>query len=86
VLSLFNDVSELTYKEISEKSGIPKRKLDAALIALCNPKIQVLKKQIKKPSFESETELVTLNFEFKSSQVRLSLIPVATAKTRDPAE
>ena len=37
VLSLFNDVSKLTYKEISEKTTIPKKRLDAALVALCKP-------------------------------------------------
>jgi len=37
VLSLFNDVTKLTYKEITDKTTIPKKRLDAALVALCKP-------------------------------------------------
>jgi cullin 4 len=39
ILSLFNETSKLTYKEIAEKTTIPKKNLDAALIALCKPGI-----------------------------------------------
>jgi hypothetical protein len=39
ILSLFNETSKLTYKEIADKTTIPKKNLDAALIALCKPGI-----------------------------------------------
>ena len=80
VLSLFNDVSKLTYKEIAEKTTVPKKRLDAALIALCKPGVEVLTKEVKKPIFEKEDETVTLNMKFKNAAVRLQLIPAGVAK------
>jgi hypothetical protein len=80
VLSLFNEVSKLTYKEISEKTTIPKKRLDAALIALCKPGVEVLTKEIKKPIFEKDDETVTLNMKFKNAAVRVNLIPAGVAK------
>ena len=80
VLSLFNDVSKLSYKEITEKTNIPKKRLDAALVALCKPGVQVLLKEIKKPSFDSDTEMVTLNMKFTSQSLRVNLIPVGNIK------
>lgn len=73
-------MNKLTYKEIADKTNVPKRMLDAALISLCNPKIQVLIKEIRKPSFESDAETVTLNMTFKNAALRLQLIPAGVAK------
>jgi hypothetical protein len=80
VLSLFNDVSKLTYKEIAEKTTVPKKRLDAALIALCKPGVEILSKEIKKPVFDKDDETVTLNMKFKNAAVRLQLIPAGVAK------
>ena len=73
-------MNKLTYKEIADKTTIPKKRLDAALIALCKPGVQVLIKEIKKPVFESDAETVTLNIEFKNNAVRINLIPTGVAK------
>ena len=73
-------MDKLTYKEIADKTTIPKKRLDAALIALCKPGVQVLIKEIKKPVFESDAETVTLNMKFTNPAVRLQLIPAGVAK------
>ena len=80
ILSLFNEVDKLTYKEIAGKTTIPKKRLDAALIALCKPGVEVLTKEIKKPIFEKNDETVTLNLKFKNAAVRVNLIPAGVAK------
>lgn len=67
MLSLFNDVSQLTYGEISVKTTIPKKRLDAALVALCNPKNQVLEKEIKKATFDNDNEKISINFKFQNA-------------------
>ena len=73
-------MNKLTYKEIADKTTIPKKRLDAALIALCKPGVQVLIKEIKKPVFESDAETVNLNMKFTNPAVRIQLIPVGVAK------
>ena len=73
-------MEKLSYKEIADKTTIPKRNLDAALFNLCKPGVQVLVKEIKKPIFESDAETVTLNMKFHYAAVRLQLIPAGVAK------
>jgi len=66
VLSLFNDVTIHTYKEIADKTEISKDLLDTALVALCKPGVKILLKEINKQTFDSDAETFTLNMEFKS--------------------
>ena len=66
VLSLFNDVTIQTYKEIADKTEISKDLLDAALVALCKPGVKILLKETDKKTFDSDAETFTLNMEFKS--------------------
>jgi len=76
VLSLFNDISKLTYKEIADKTNIPKYYLDTALAALCKPDVQILLKDLSMtPVFDSDDEVITLNMEFSSWALRVNLIP-----------
>jgi hypothetical protein len=46
------------------------------MMSLCNPKVQVLKKAIKKPNFNDENELITFNEDYKSPNIRVNIIPV----------
>jgi len=58
---LFNDTLQLTYKDILEKTTVPKKRLDTALVALCNPKVKLLIKGVNKPTFDDENEIIKLN-------------------------
>jgi hypothetical protein len=51
----------LTYKDILEKTTVPKKRLDTALVALCNPKVKLLIKGVNKPTFDDENEIIKLN-------------------------
>lgn len=44
ILNLFNEKEEWTYQEISEKTLIPKNKLDPGLIMMCKPGTKLLEK------------------------------------------
>ena len=74
ILSLFNFTKQLTVREISSKSGIDMKSLTPHLIALCNPKHKILKKEVNKPTLTAE-EKIEVNSEFKNNNVRISLIP-----------
>lgn len=54
----------MTYKEIAEKTTIPKKNLDSALIGLCNPKVKLLEKGVNKPRFDDDNEVIKLNLKF----------------------
>jgi hypothetical protein len=54
----------MTYKEIAEKTTIPKKNLNSALIGLCNPKVKLLEKGVNKPSFDDDNEVIKLNLKF----------------------
>lgn len=59
-----------------------------AIIHLCNPKIRVLDKQIKKPTLDDPNEKIKINFKFTSNNIRVNLIPTAPArkKTAEPGQ
>jgi len=82
ILDQFNKEASNTYGNILRITGIPKKQLNAALIALCNPKTQVLKKAIKKPTFLDDAELITCNSAFKSEKLRLNMVPVQTREEK----
>jgi hypothetical protein len=58
---LFNEKETWTYEELSEKTQIPKNKLDAGLIMMCKPGVKLLEKQKNKPVFADKDETVKLN-------------------------
>lgn len=67
----------LTVGEIQTKTRLKEQYLRQALFSLCHPKKgQVLKKQnMKKVSFEDMDETISLNYNIKSQNIRLSLVP-----------
>ena len=82
VLCFYNDTDELTVQQIKEKSNVPDEFLKPALIHLCNPKIRVLDKQIKKPTLDDPNEKIKINPKFTSNNIRVNLIPTQTAKKK----
>ena len=82
---MYNDVDVLTVQELKEKTNITDEFLKPALIQLCNPKVRVLDKQIKKPTFDDPKEQIKLNMKFTSNNIRVNLIPVASNKKKAAA-
>jgi len=69
----------MSYKDIQEKCQLSDRDLKDAMMRLCNPKTQVLKKEnAKKPVFEPN-EMITVNPKFENNNIRLNLVPVVSA-------
>lgn len=83
VLCFFNDDDELTVAEIKEKSNVPDEFLKPAVIHLCNPKVRVLDKQIKKPTLDDLNEKIKINTKFSNNNIRVNLIPATGAKKKD---
>jgi len=67
---------------LKEKSNVPDEFLKPALIHLCNPKVRVLDKQIKKPTLDNPDEKIKINMKFASNNIRLNVIPSVTAKKK----
>jgi len=65
----------MTYKEIAEKTTIPKKNLNSALIGLCNPKAKILENGVNKPSFDDENEVIKLNLKFANQALRVNVQP-----------
>lgn len=74
ILCLYNDGDVYTVAELRSKTQIPKENFEPALLMLCNPKFQVLLKEVKKPVFK-EDEKIKINTNFKNAMVKMSLIP-----------
>jgi len=86
IFDLYNKKDVYTYGELAELTKIPKKNLDANLVSMCNPKIKVLNKEIGKPKFESDSEKLSLNLEFKNPNLLLNLRPQGAAKKIDGSE
>ena len=80
ILGLFNDIDSLTVEQILEQTQVPKDSFVAGMMQLCNPKVMVLKKAIKKPDFSKMDEAITLNPAFKSNSIKNNLIPKKVTK------
>ena len=80
ILGLFNDIDKLTVEQILEQTQVPKDQFVAAMMQLCNPKVMVLKKAIKKPDFSKSDEAISLNMAFKSASVKNNLVPKKVTK------
>ena len=76
----------MTYKEIAEKTTIPKKNLNSALIGLCNPKVKLLEKGVNKPTFDDDNEVIKLNLKFQNPALRVNVVPVANATKKKAAE
>ena len=50
------------------------------MMQLCNPKVMVLKKAIKKPDFSKPDEAISLNLGYKSQTIKNNLIPKKVVK------
>lgn len=59
-----------------------------AIIFLCNPKVRVLDKQIKKPTLDNPDELISFNPKFNNPNIRVNVIPVQNnkKKTAEPTD
>ena len=49
------------------------------MMQFCNPKIQLLKKEIKKPIFKDD-EKISINLTYKSNSIRVNLVPKKQTK------
>lgn len=82
VLSLYNDEDVLTYKELLERTNIQEEYMKPALIQLCNPKVRILDKAVKKPTFDDPDEKIKINLKFNSNNIRVNVVPQASAKKK----
>jgi hypothetical protein len=70
----------MTYQDIIERLQITEAHATEALMKLCAPKSQVLLKEKSKVPKFSKDEIIKVNEEFKSNNIRLMLKPIQTAK------
>ena len=57
--------------------------LKPALIYLCNPKIKVLLKEIKKPNVDNPKEKITVNLKYASNNIKTSVMPTKKMTSDD---
>jgi len=43
---------------------------------MCNPKVKLLNKSIKKPTMDDPNEKISINKAFRSNELKLSVMPV----------
>ena len=60
---------------LQEMTQLAHHNLKAALIHLCKPKVRLLLKQAKGPTFDDKNELIKLNPKFRNTARRLVLLP-----------
>ena len=84
------DTDELTIGEIMQMTEIRGDEIKRALFHLCKPKVKLLLKQVKKPTFDDMNEKIRINRAFASKTRRLALLPSMQAGgnpvKRDPEE
>jgi len=51
-----------------------------ALLALCNPRTKLLKKEIQKPTLDDENEKISVNLKFTNNNIRVNMTPVRSKK------
>ena len=61
---------------------MPDEFLKPAIIHLCNPKVRVLDKAIKKPTLDDPNEKIKINLKFTNNNIRVNLIPTTTNKKK----
>lgn len=82
ILNLYNEQESYTYKELSERTQIPKNRLDAGLIMMCKPGMKLLEKQVSKPSFDNPNELIKINPKWQVANILVKLVPIGAAKKK----
>lgn len=86
ILSFYNDTDSLSVQELKDKSNITEEFLKPALLQLCNPKIRLLDKAVKKPTFDDPNEQIKLNQKFTSNNIRVNLIPTTSSKKKETGQ
>lgn len=79
---LYNEKDSWTYGELSSRTKIPKKNLDGGLIMLCKPGMKLLDKSIHKPKFESDSEIIKLNLDWKHANILVKLVTQGAAKKK----
>jgi hypothetical protein len=79
---LYNEKDSWTYGELKSRTKIPKKNLEGGLLMLCNPKMKLLEKSISKPKFESDSEIIKVNLEWKHANLNVKLISQGGAKKK----
>ena len=54
---------------------MPEENFKAAMMRMCDPKVRLLNKEIKKPIF-NDNEKISVNAAYKSPSIKVNLIPV----------
>jgi len=92
ILLLFNDSPKLTFKEISDQTGIPQADLKRNLQALINPKNKILDRESASKTIE-DSDVFNFNTKFKSKLYRVKVMavvqketPVEAQETREKVE
>lgn len=80
ILFLYNQKKVYTINELQDRLQLSSEDLKSSLLKLCNPKSQVLTKEISKPNFDNPNEKILLNEKFENSNIRLQLVPSPNAK------
>jgi len=88
ILLLFNDVDQLTAKEIQDRTKISDEELPRQLISLAHPKIHILKKTPNTKAVEPD-HMFTFNDDFTSNlfrvKVPLMVLKASVAEEPSPA-
>ena len=87
ILCLFNEVDELTVKQIMQKTTMPAENSKAGMIRMCDPKVKLLLKKVNKPTF-GDDEPIKPNPKFTSNAIKNNLIPQKSVKRKqvEPTE
>jgi hypothetical protein len=65
---------------------VPEKQLIVSLFAMCNPKVNLVTKERKNPKFDNPDEKFTLNLNWKNASVKVTLVPVQSAKKKGDAD
>lgn len=83
IVCLYNGSDKvLTYGEIRQRTQIPDKQLNAALVGLANPRVKLILKGQNNAKFDDDAEKMTLNEKFTSNNIRMTLIPTAVVKKK----
>lgn len=88
VLHLFNEFDQLTVAECKQKTQISDKAFSESILRLCNPKSKIISKaKPKVPKLDDPNEMLKLNPDFDSNNIKQNLIPQpALGKIQGEAE
>lgn len=76
VLHLFNEYDQLTVAECKQKTQIADQAFIESILRLCNPKSKIISKgRPKVPKLDDPNEILKLNSDFDSNNIKQNLIP-----------